>query len=101
MFEQPKIYRCWSCNHELDMTVKVQRRDSCPACDADLHCCKNCRFWDPGYHNECRENTAHFIRDREKANFCMSFEFKSTTDADAAEANDARSRLEALFGKLK
>jgi hypothetical protein len=94
-------YLCWKCGHELDMSVKVQRRDSCPSCDADLHVCKNCRFWDPGHHNECRENVEHFVRDREKANFCMSFTFKSTTDADRHEADDARSRLEALFKKLK
>ena len=98
---QDKKYICWSCRHELDMTTRVQRRDECPACGADLHVCKNCRFWDPGYANECRENTAYYIRDREKANFCMAHEFKSTTDADAAEANDARDKLEALFKNLK
>ena len=96
-----KKYVCWSCQHEIDMTTRVQRRDECISCGADLHVCKNCRFWDPGYQNECRENTAYYIRDREKANFCMAFEFKSTTEADAAEANDARDKLEALFKNLK
>lgn len=100
METEPK-YRCWKCGHEVDMSVKVQRRDSCPSCDADLHVCKNCRFWDPGYHNECRENISYFIRDREKANFCMAFQFKATSDADRAEADDARSKLEALFKNLK
>ncbi|MCA9539107.1 MAG: hypothetical protein KC620_09470 [Myxococcales bacterium] len=100
MLEEKK-YVCWKCGHEIDMSVKVQRRDSCPSCDADLHVCKNCRFWDPSYHNECRENSSYYIRDREKANFCMSFEFKSTTDTDRHEADNARSKLEALFGKLK
>ena len=83
------------------MEVKVQRRDECPACGADLHVCANCRFWDPSYHNECRENAAHYIRDREKANFCMAFEFKSHSEEDGTEADDARSKLEAMFQKLK
>lgn len=96
-----KKYLCWSCQHEVDMDVRVQRRDECVSCGADLHVCKNCRFWDPTYHNECRENVTAYIRDREKANFCMSFEFRGTTDEDADEANDARAKLEALFGKLK
>ena len=98
--EDPKFV-CWACEHELDMEVKVARKDSCPACDADLHVCKNCRFWDPSYHNECRENISHYIRDRQRANFCMSFEFKKTTEVDGAEAVDARSKLEAMFKKLK
>ena len=100
MIEEKK-HVCWACGEELDMTVKVQRRDECINCGADLHVCKNCRFWDPGYANECRENTAYYIRDREKANFCMAFEYKSTTDQDAAEANTARSALEDLFKNLK
>lgn len=98
---EKKIYRCWSCQHEVDMSVKVSRRDECRACGADLHVCKNCRFWDPSYQNECRENAAYYIRDREKANFCMAFQFKAVDEDDAAEANDARSKLEAMFSKLK
>ena len=31
----------------------------------------------------------------------MAFEMRSTTEEDAAEANDARSKLEALFKGLK
>mgnify|MGYP007063727824 FL=1 len=100
MLEQKK-YVCWTCDHEIDMTTKVQRRDECISCGADLYVCKNCRFWDPGYANECRENTAYYIRDREKANFCMAFEYKSTSEADAQEADDARSKLEDLFKNLK
>lgn len=94
-------YNCWSCGHEIDTDTKVGRKDECPNCYADLHCCKNCRFWDPGFHNECRENISHFIRDREKANFCMSFELRPSNEDRSAEADDARSRLDALFKNLK
>lgn len=93
--------RCWKCATALDLSVKATRYDSCPACDADLRCCRNCRFWDRSYHNECRENVSTFIRDREKANFCSAFEFSKTSDADRSEADTARARLEALFQKLK
>ncbi len=98
---EEKKYLCWKCGHELDMTVKVQRRDECPSCYADLHVCKNCRFYDPTYHNECRENVTSYIRDREKANFCMAFEYKATGEFDADEAEDARSKLENMFKGLK
>lgn len=99
--EKPKKFVCWKCQHEIDMSIKVARTDECPACGADLHVCKNCRFWDPGAHNECRDDRTSFIRDREKANFCMAFEFKAVDEDSAAEANSARARLEAMFAKLQ
>ena len=99
--ESEKKYLCWNCSHEIDTRVKVSRRDECISCGADLHVCKNCKFWDESYHNECRENISHYIRDRAKANFCMSFTIRATSEEDADEANDARSKLEALFGHLK
>tara|TARA_B100001093_G_scaffold508589_1_gene571093 strand:+ start:987 stop:1289 length:303 start_codon:yes stop_codon:yes gene_type:complete len=100
MLEEKK-YVCHDCGTDVDMSARVQRRDECTTCGADLHVCKNCRFWDPSYQNECRENGSFYIRDREKANFCMSFEFNATLETDAAEADDARSKLEALFKGLK
>ena len=90
---------CWKCSHEVDLSVKVTRYDNCPSCDADLRVCMNCRFWDRSYHNECRENVAHYIRDREKANFCTSFEFKRAVATERNEADDALAKLEAMFKK--
>lgn len=102
MFEEAKKrFVCWKCGHELDLSVKISRQDACPSCDADLRVCKNCRFWDPGAHNECRENTSNYIREREKSNFCGAFEFKNTDEFDGKEADDARSKLEALFKRIK
>ncbi len=101
MIYEEKSYECWKCGHTLEMIVKVSRQDSCDACGLDLRACKNCRFWDPGYHNECRENISYYIRDREKANFCAAFEFKAADEEAGQEANEARAKLEALFSKLK
>ena len=97
MFEEKK-YVCWSCHHDIDMTTEYNVETM-----SRVRQIPRVRIADSGIPdiNECRENTAHYIRDREKANFCMAFEFKSTTEADAAEANDARDKLEALFKNLK
>ncbi len=93
-------YACYECGSGIEIDARVQRRDECTSCGADLHICKNCRFWDPAYHNECRETGAFYIRDREKANFCTLFEFKSTIESETSKANDARAKLEALFKGL-
>jgi predicted RNA-binding Zn-ribbon protein involved in translation (DUF1610 family) len=91
-----KLY-CHSCNHEIVLIDKVVRQDTCPSCNEDLRCCKNCRFWDPGAHNQCRENLSEYVPDREKANFCAAFEIRQGKIGEGEDINAAKTKLEALF----
>lgn len=100
-------YYCHKCRNEIEMIVtvgvKVGRFDECHHCGAYLHACKNCRFWDPGVHNECLENQAEFIRDREAANSCAHFEIKKRDAPPEADNSTslAKSKLNDLFKGLK
>ena len=67
---EQKRHFCHKCKNELVFEVKLQRADTCPHCGVDMHCCKNCEYWDPSAHNQCKERIAEYIPDREKANFC-------------------------------
>ena len=57
---------------------------------------KNCEYWDPGSHNQCREHITEYITDRERANFCTNFTFKDGAH-EVNEATDAKAKLENLF----
>ena len=81
--------------------IPTGRREECPSCLADLHCCLNCRFHDPGLYNECREPSTPFVRERDKANFCSHFTFKLSTEAADSDTVSAKARLEDLFKGLK
>jgi len=70
-----KVHYCWNCGGELT-SEKPGRREDCPACRADVHVCKNCRFWDVSYENECRETQAERVVDKERSNFCDYFEWR-------------------------
>ena len=100
-------YYCFKCRNELEFIVKVGvkvgRLDTCEHCASNLHCCRNCRFYDPNVHNECLETTADFIRDREASNFCSHFEMKNCSEAPEEDTSvaSAKSKLDALFGGLK
>ena len=77
-------------------------RDTCPNCDADLHCCRNCRFYDPGKHNECAETQAEWVRDKVAANYCDYFQpnpvlLAKGSGPGAGKENDARKRFGSLF----
>ena len=94
---EEKRHSCFNCKEELVFEVKIGRRDMCPNCGAYLHCCLNCEHHDPAVHNECRERQGEFIRDRKEGNFCLYFEFRALADGGSAQ-DDARSKLDALFG---
>jgi hypothetical protein len=46
---------CIFCGRVVPMEGKVSRQDTCPHCDRDLRCCKQCNFYDQDAYNECKE----------------------------------------------
>lgn len=94
--------RCSACNAELPLATgeRVGFRDSCPHCNADLHCCHNCEFHDPSAYNECRESNTERVSERARANRCEYFSPSSRGGGQpAAAAQNARKRLDQLFKK--
>jgi hypothetical protein len=90
---------CYRCGTEVSLD-KVGVREVCEKCRAYLHCCRNCEFYEPGVHNDCREPGAELVADKEQGNFCDFFHLASATKPIAASPGaDARARLEALFRK--
>ncbi len=81
------------------MGQRVGRREACPSCGADLHCCKGCRFYDPAAYNECHEPVAERVVEKEKANFCDYFEFADRQTEVVQDEKGAKQKLEELFKK--
>lgn len=100
----PQSPTCHQCGAEIRVVERVGRRDSCPGCEADLHCCLNCVFYDPHVSNACREPNVEPVRDKDAANFCDYFSLGNPAarlTVEPSQAADARARLEALFAKKK
>lgn len=98
-FDEKHFY-CYACRTEIEMIAKLQRADTCPHCNVDLQCCKNCEFWDPSAHNQCKEHIAEYIPDREKANFCTFFTFRNGLPEDVSNrVQSSKAKLDALFSK--
>ena len=64
---------CWKCGKPIEVRGTVSRSDVCPSCGADVRSCKNCRFYEPGAHYDCRETVDELVKDKERANFCGWF----------------------------
>ena len=96
--------RCWNCAAEVETRpgVRILSRESCPKCDRDLHVCKNCRFYDPHYHNECRETQAEWVSHKDRANYCDYFEPQLAQDLGSKggpSAGDVKAAFDNLFKK--
>ncbi len=79
---------------------KIFRQDTCENCDSYLHCCLNCEFYDPNAHKQCREPLAYKTTIKDAQNFCEYFEPRHKPGKpDTSRADDARSKLDALFKK--
>ena len=92
---------CYACKKGLSVGREIGRKDECPHCHADLHCCRNCRFYDPSASRQCREPLAELVREKEKANFCDYFAFadRPAQGAEATGPEGTRKALDDLFRK--
>jgi hypothetical protein len=93
---------CWKCGASLaHLSLPLARLDVCKPCNAELHVCKLCEFYDVAKAKHCREPIAEEVRDKERANFCDYFKPRSNaySNKPQSEAEKARAQLEALFGK--
>lgn len=92
---------CVFCRGVLEIEGPIDRRDTCPNCKRDLRCCKQCKAYDPGAYNECREVSAQRIVDKERANLCDHFMLRGSKGQSGKvnRAKEAKEALEALFRK--
>jgi hypothetical protein len=101
----PEAFKCCQCGqlrHSLgDLTVD----ESCLKCNADLHTCGNCRFFDTTTLWECRENIPARVSGKHARNECTFFQPKIIKDLSADKGkqyqspDDARKAFDALFNK--
>ncbi len=94
-------FHCFRCNAPNEIQDRIGLRDTCVQCDADLHCCRNCRHYSRSAHNQCNEPQAEWVRDKDRANYCDYFEPRrgGRGEEDSNRAQDAKARFEDLFKK--
>lgn len=69
-------FACWKCGASIAVETggKIGRTAECPECSADLHCCRNCQFYDTSKNNQCAEPQAEWTPNKESANHCEYFQ---------------------------
>lgn len=92
---------CWKCgSRQENVLLPFSRSQECSACSADLHACRGCDNYETQLSDNCSEDRADSVTNKETANFCDFF--KASTQAfrgaSNTEADAARAKLAALFG---
>ena len=93
---------CWKCGASLDaLSLPLRRLEVCPECDSELHVCRMCRFYDPNISDQCTEDGAEEVREKERANFCDYYKPRhgAYQVRDTSGAHAAKHKLNALFGE--
>lgn len=88
---------CWHCHAPLTNITsgKLSFRAQCEKCLSDTHCCRGCKFYKVGRHNDCLIPGTEWVSDREKNNFCE--EFHPATLSTAKPSINALDKFNRLF----
>jgi hypothetical protein len=98
VYESGSCYRCGRTLNADD----YPRGSLCPGCRCETRCCRNCEFYDPRLNNECKENQADRVVDKEKSVFCEFFRAsaKVGASADAPKPQSAEAKAKTAFDTL-
>ena len=98
---------CFKCGHVLPARELIFRATTCEECTSDVRVCRNCGFYEPGAHWDCRETVPEAVREKDRANFCEYFQIdqrRGETNRLSAEVSgqnggdaDARDSFNSLF----
>src|ERR1700736_6401262 len=107
--------RCYSCSTTLPSGIDFT--GTCPKCNADLHCCKQCAHFEPSTRFQCLKPIPVRIPIKDQANECPLFSPRVTVARDSTgnasakppvtdmnstpprNASDARNAFDRLFKK--
>ncbi len=86
---------CFRCGGQIPGTARVLKDDECEHCGQDLHCCRNCRFYEPPASSQCAEPQADLVIDKERSTFCEFFAFADRSVAPGRGVSQGESAREA------
>jgi len=78
---------CHACGAIWEEKHEPGVRDLCLRCGADMHCCLNCRIYDPRKSRRCASMTADPPSDKEAANSCDEFQLADRPSGEPSPAD--------------
>lgn len=76
--------RCFNCSATLPADIDF--RGTCPKCNAELHCCKQCAHFEPSTRFQCLKPIPVRIAVKDKTNECSLFSPRVTVARDVSSS---------------
>ena len=91
--------KCAACGAVVQTSIGFE--SSCPKCNADLHTCRLCTFFDPGSRFECRKPITARIVNKGARNTCELFAPRTVVERETSSGRptDPRQAFKNLFKK--
>ncbi len=91
--------KCNACGAKAPPNINVE--SSCPKCNADLHTCRQCTYFDPGARFECSKSIPARIVNKNARNTCELFAPRSVVERETSSGppTNARDAFAKLFKK--
>lgn len=80
LVENVTASRCWNCSTMLMDGIDFDAK--CPKCSSDLHCCKQCTYFEPSTRFQCLKPIPERINKKDLANSCTFFKQRVTVARD-------------------
>lgn len=94
MVENVTASRCYNCATPLPPGMDFT--GPCPKCQVELHCCKQCSYFEPSTRFQCQKPIPVRIAYKDKQNECTFFRARVTVARDSAPAASARPQAERM-----
>jgi hypothetical protein len=105
-----EVLRCSLCGALIPPPLEISAESQCPKCRADLHTCKNCRYFDTGAQFECTQPIPARITKKDIRNNCQYFMARTSIERETRDSGgssstgvnrsvDPRSAFDNLFKK--
>jgi hypothetical protein len=91
--------KCAACGVKAPPTISAE--SSCSKCNADLHTCRQCTYFDPSARFECRKPITAKIVNKNARNTCELFAARTVVERETSSGppTDARQAFAKLFKK--
>jgi hypothetical protein len=91
--------KCAACG--ATVPANIGNESACPKCNADLHTCRQCSYFDPGSRFECRKPITARILNKGGKNSCELFAPRTVVERETSSSGptDARQAFKNLFKK--
>ena len=91
--------KCTACGARASTNISFE--SSCAKCNADLHTCRQCAYFDPSARFECRKSIPAKIVNKNARNTCELFAPRTVVERETSSGppTDARQAFAKLFKK--